>query len=301
MKKKLPTPISDGLKGVAIGTAVIVPGVSGGTIALITGAFKKIVNAVDNLFTKNFWHYLIILIPFGIGAILAVAALIYPFQLAFKYCMFSIVCLFVGLIVGSIPSITFKIKGAPHTKLNILLLIIAFVFAGIIGVFSVIFNFSLSIPNLFTSCPWWLYIIIFAVGIIAATGLIVPGFSGSMLLLVIGFYEPILNLVHIENLARNFSLLAVFAIGVLIGFIIFSKIMNHFLTKHTIGTYHVILGFVFGSIVSIFVNSNMFNYIKSDSFGLLDQILGPILIIVGIVISYLFVRYAKNHPELKDA
>lgn len=297
MKRKMPTALKDGLKGLAIGTAIIIPGISGGTIALVLGAFKKIVNAVDNLFTKNFWKFLLVLIPFGIGAVLSVAALIIPFQYAFKYCLFTIVCLFAGLIIGSIPNITDNIKGQPHTKANIIGFIIALIFAGIIGVFSVIFKFGDSITNLFNEVPFYLYFILFGIGVIGATGLIVPGFSGSMLLLVVGFYEPILGLVSTDNIGRNISLLAVFAVGVLVGFIIFSKIMNFFLTKFKNGTYHVILGFVIGSIVSIFINSNMFNY----EFPLYDEIIGPFALVIGIVVSFLFVKYVRNHPELRDA
>lgn len=297
MKRKMPTALKDGLKGLAIGTAIIIPGISGGTIALVLGAFKKIVNAVDNLFTKNFWKFLLVLIPFGIGAIISVAALIVPFQYAFKYCLFTIVCLFAGLIIGSVPSITDNIKGQPHTKANIIGFIIALVFAGIIGVFSVIFKFGDSITNLFNDVPFYLYFILFGIGVIGATGLIVPGFSGSMLLLVVGFYEPILGLISTNNIGRNISLLAVFAVGVLVGFIIFSKIMNFFLTKYKNGTYHVILGFVLGSIISIFINSNMFQY----EFPLYDEIIGPFALVIGIVVSFLFVKYVRNHPELKDA
>lgn len=297
MKRKMPTALKDGLKGLAIGTAIIIPGISGGTIALVLGAFKKIVNAVDNLFTKNFWKFLLVLIPFGIGAIISVAALIIPFQYAFKYCLFTIVCLFVGLIIGSVPNITDNIKGQPHTKANIIGFIIALVFAGIIGVFSVIFKFGDSITNLFNDVPFYLYFILFGIGVIGATGLIVPGFSGSMLLLVVGFYEPILGLISTNNIGRNISLLATFAVGVLVGFIIFSKIMNYFLTKYKNGTYHVILGFVLGSIISIFINSNMFQY----EFPLYDEIIGPFALVIGIVVSFLFVKYVRNHPELKDA
>lgn len=294
MSKKLADPVKDGLTGLAIGTAIIVPGISGGTIALVFGAFKKIVNAVDNLFSKFFWKNLLILLPFLIGAVIAVAALIYPFQLAFEYCMFSIVCLFAGFILGSIPGITDEVKGEKPTARNFIQLFIGLIVAGIIGVLSVIFDFNSAISELFSNVPIYLYFIIFAVGVIGATGLIVPGFSGSMLLLVIGFYKPILFLVKFENFWRNLSLLAVFAVGVLVGFILFSKLMNFFITNHKKSTMYVVIGFVCGSLISIFVNSNMFSYFKSDAFGLLDYILGPSLLIVGLAVSYLFTRYKRK-------
>ena len=300
MKKQLPTAVKDGLTGMAIGTAIIVPGVSGGTIALVFGAFKRIVDAVDNLFTKKFWSSLLILLPFLLGSIIAVAALVFPFQLAFKYCLFSIVCLFAGFILGSIPGITDELKEQQPTKANIVQLIVGFVLAGIIGVFSVIFKFNDGINNLFASRPWYLYLIIFVVGIFGSSGLIVPGFSGSMLLMVIGFYQPILNLVDFSNFWPNVSLGFVFALGVLVGFIILSKIMNKLITNHRIATLYVVVGFIFGSLVSIFINSQMFAYLH-QGLPLLDCILGPILLIVGITLSTLFVIYSRKRKERENA
>lgn len=300
MKKHLPTPIKDGLIGTAIGTAIIVPGISGGTIALIFGAFKRIVEAVDNLLTKRFWKSLLVLLPFLIGAVVAVAALVFPFQIAFKYCLFSIVCLFAGFILGSIPGVTDELKEEEMTKRNVVQLVIGFVVAAIIGVFSVIFKIHNSINVLFEERPWYIYLIIFVVGVFASSGLIVPGFSGSMLLLIIGFYEPILNLVDFTNFWPNLLLGFFFALGVLVGFIILSKLMNKMITKHKISTLYVVVGFLFGSLVSIFVNSKMFEYI-GNGLRLLDCILGPILLIVGILLSTLFVRYTRKHKEEENA
>ena len=300
MKKQLPTPVKDGLTGIAIGTAIIVPGVSGGTIALVFGAFKRIVDAVDNLFTKNFWRSLLILLPFLVGSILAVAALVFPFQLAFKYCLFSIVCLFAGFILGSIRGITDELKEKEPTKANIIQLIIGFVLAGIIGVFSVIFKFNDKINVLFFERPWYVYLIIFVVGMFGSSGLIVPGFSGSMLLMVIGFYQPILDLVDFSNFWPNVSLGFVFALGVLAGFIILSKLMNKMITNYRIATLYVVVGFIFGSLISLFVNSQMFAYI-GQGLKLLDCILGPILLAVGITLSTLFVIYSRKHKGEQNA
>lgn len=300
MKKKLPTPVKDGITGMAIGTAIIVPGISGGTIALVFGAFKRIVDAVDNLFTKQFWKNLLILLPFLVGSIISVAALVFPFQLAFKYCLFSIVCLFAGFIIGSLPGIVDQVKEKKPSIPNYVQLIIGFVFAGIIGVFSVIFDFYSVISALFIERPWYLYLIIFVVGIFGSTGLIVPGFSGSMLLMVIGFYQPILDLVDFTNFWSNISLGFVFALGVLVGFIIFSKLMNKLITSHKRSTLFVVIGFILGSLVSIFVNSQMFAYFR-DGFWLLDYILAPTLLAVGLVLSTLFVLYTRKHQGGQDA
>lgn len=300
MKKPLPTPIKDGITGMAIGTAIIVPGISGGTIALVFGAFKKIVDAVDNLFSKNFWKSLLILLPFLFGSIISVAALVFPFQLAFKYCLFSIVCLFAGFIFGSLPGVVDEVKNEKPTKGNIIEFIVGFLVAAMIGVFSVIFDFNAGITGVFATRPLYLYLIIFVVGVFGSTGLIVPGFSGSMLLMVIGFYQPILDLVDFSNFWPNVSLGFVFALGVLVGFILFSKLMNKLITNHRRATLFVVIGFIVGSLISIYLNSQMVNYF-SNSFGLLDCILGPILLAVGILLSTLFVRYTRKHKGEQNA
>ena len=142
--------------------------------------------------------------------------------------------------------------------------------------------------------------IIFVVGIFGSSGLIVPGFSGSMLLLVIGFYQPILNLVDFSNFWPNVSLGFVFALGVLVGFIILSKVMNRMITDHRIATLYVVVGFIFGSLISLFVNSQMFAYI-GEGLKLLDCILGPVLLIVGITLSTLFVLYTRKHKGDENA
>ncbi|MCR5333199.1 MAG: DUF368 domain-containing protein [Bacilli bacterium] len=298
--KKVVSVLKDGAVGLAMGTAIIVPGISAGTIALVFGAFKKIVGAVSGLF-KKFWRSLLILLPFVIGAILAVAGLYIPFQYAFKYCMFAIVCLFAGFILGSVPGVTDKVKGERPTAANIVLLVVGFLVAGGIGALSFVTGDKLS--NVFANPEWYLYLIVLAVGIVGAAGLIVPGLSGSLILLVAGFYKPIFDLphkiVHGISVGHSIGLLATFAVGVVIGFVLWSKLMNYLLDKHAKSTYYTIIGFVCGSLVAIFVNYNMFTYIGEVVFRgwILDWILGPILFIVGLAISYLMVVYVRKHPQ----
>lgn len=300
--KKFVSVIKDGAIGMAMGTAVIVPGISAGTIALVFGAFKKIVGAVSGLF-KKFWKSLLILLPFGIGAVIAVAGLYIPFKLALEHCLFAIVCLFAGFILGGIPGITDGVKGEKPDKVNIAVMIVGFLVAAGIGISSVAFNFSGSINSMFDDPHWYLYLIVFAVGFIGSTGLIVPGLSGSLILLVIGFYGPIFklpgNIVDGTNRWHSLGLLSTFAVGVIVGFIVFSKLMDHLLSKHKKSTYYTIIGFVCGSLIAIFVNSNMFDYLKNSAW-LLDWILGPILFVVALVLSYLLVLYVRKHPQEKE-
>lgn len=301
--KKMPGFLKDGLVGLGIGAGAIIPGISGATIAFVFGSFKKIVDAVSHLLSKAFLKNLLILLPFGIGVILAVAGLIKPFQLAFEHCMFAIVCLFAAFIVGSFPGIVDNVKGKPVRPINIVVMCLAFLVAAAIGVCSVAFNLNDAVEKLFAETPFYLYLILFGLGVICASGLTVPGFSASMLLLVVSFYKPILNLVHFdlikENPGRFFGLMGSFAAGVIVGFFLFSYLMNYLLDKHPQSTHYAIIGFVGGSLISIFVNSDMFDYLQTKA-NLLDWILAPIFVVIGIALAYLLVRYSRKKKAQEE-
>lgn len=301
MKKKLPTAVKDGLTGAAIGTAIIIPGISGGTIALIFGAVEKITDSVRKLFSKDFWHHLLILLPFLIGAIVSVGALYFPFYFAMRYIKFSFVCLFAGLIAGSLPILVSDIDDKKPTISNFVGLFIGVAISVLIGVFSVIFEFSATISSLFSEIPGYLFLIIFGVGIVSAAGLIVPGLSGSLILLVICFYQEIFELIRFKNGLKDFALLVCFAIGVFVGFVFWSILMNKVLSKHHRGTLYVVLGLVLGSLFSIFYNSSMVEWMHGDKFGLLEWILGSCLLVLGLIISLMFSRYVRTHPEIRNA
>lgn len=306
MSEKVKTVLKDGLVGAGIGCAVIVPGISGGTIALVTGAFKKIVNAVDKLFSKYFLKNLLILLPFGIGAIIAVAGLYFPIKLAFEHCMLAIVCLFAGFMIGSVPSVTDKVKGSKLTIPNIVGLVLGFGVVIAFGVLSIAYNLDSQVQGLFIENNFLLYVLLFVVGILSSMGLIVPGFSGSMLLMVIGFYDKILGIVSDIPANPGYSILrlAVFAVGVLVGFIIFSKLMKYMFEKHGRTMHCIVLGFLIGSIIAIFVNSQMFKYFGyydgNNQINLLDYILAPIFGLLGLAGSLAIYFYVKKHPEVKE-
>ena len=303
MNAKAKEILLDGAVGVGIGCAIIIPGISGGTIALITGVFKRIVDAVDDLLSKRFLKNLLILLPFGIGAILAVAGLLFPIKLAFEHCMLALTILFAAFMVGSVPQLyESSMKGKKINAVNIVGLIIGFLVVVAFGVLSILVNLDKTVLKMFDENPFYLYPLIFAVGMISSMGLIVPGFSGSMLLMVLGFYDKVLALVLKIPEQPGLSLLRlfIFALGVLIGFILFSKLMKYMFEKHEQTTRCVVLGFLVGSIIAIFINSNMFNYFKHTGVTQLDIILSPIFGIVGLAISLLIYFYMKKHPSEEE-
>lgn len=301
MKKKLPSVLKDGLIGAGIGTAVIIPGISGGTIAFIFNAFEKMTGAVRTLFSKSFLRSLLTLLPFIIGIVVSFAILYFPFTSALEYVKFSMVCLFAGLIAGSLPLITVKVNGNKPTFGNVFGLVIGLIISVLIGVFSVIFDFSSSISTLFTEVPFYLYFILIGVGFLAGAAVVIPGISGSLIVLILGFYNSIMNLFKTlfksETGWTSALLLLCVGVGIILGFVFCSIFINKLLEKHNRGTMFVILGFIFGSLFTIFFNSEMFTWYKGDRFGLLEWILGPCLAIAGFVGAFLLARYALKKEQ----
>ena len=258
--------------GMAIGTGAAIPGVSGAAIAVIFRVYEDIIGAVNN-FRKKFGWAIAILIPILLGCLIAVGICIVLFHLAFRHLMFVLMCLFAGFLIGSFPGITDEVKGEKITKKAIILIIIGFVFVIGMGVLSVIMGLQGNpIGQLFVDLPWWLYLVLIPVGAVAAVALTVPGLSGSLILLIIGFYRPLIDSVELwakelfhGDFTHTLPMLGVvgcFAIGCLIGVVLVSKIMNILLKKWRKETFFTIIGFIAGSVFVLFFNLEIFNYYR---------------------------------------
>ena len=258
--------------GMAIGTGAAIPGVSGAAIAVIFRVYEDIIGAVNN-FRKKFGWAIAILIPILLGCLIAVGICIVLFHLAFRHLMFVLMCLFAGFLIGSFPGITDEVKGEKITKKAIILIIIGFVFVIGMGVLSVIMGLQGNpIGQLFVDLPWWLYLVLIPVGAVAAVALTVPGLSGSLILLIIGFYRPLIDSVELwakESFHGDFThtlpmlgVVGCFAIGCLIGVVLVSKIMNILLKKWRKETFFTIIGFIAGSVFVLFFNLEVFNYYR---------------------------------------
>ena len=249
------------LKGLAIGTAAIIPGISGGTIAFMLGVYDQIIDAIVSIrhHTKK---SLEVLLPVGIGIVVAIGLLTYPLGLALTYAPFPTVTLFAGLIIGSLPQLKKDLPKALNTKAWVLLIVPASI-AILLGVFSVIGE--LDATSVLTGNDFLPKLSLLLVGFLGVSAFVVPGISGSMLLLSIGFYEPVLSSLRrlIDQLfdlngllpeVINFGLLGV---GAVIGFVVVSQLMKWLLTNHRQALNLAVFGFILGSLVAIFYNYEM--------------------------------------------
>jgi len=292
-----PNFISYLLKGLAIGTAAIIPGISGGTIAFMLGIYDQIIEAIVSL-RRHTKKSLELLLPVGIGIVVAIGLLTYPMGLALIYAPFPTVTLFAGFILGSLPQLR---KDLPVT-LNVrawVFLFVPAIIAMLLGVFSVIGE--LDATSVLTGDAFLPKLSLIVVGLLGVSAFVVPGISGSMLLLSIGFYEPILsslrrlldNLFDLNGLIPeviNFGLLGV---GALVGFAVISVVMKWLLTHHRQDVNLAVFGFILGSLVAIFYNYEMVPvYEQLDVFMV---VLGVITLTLGGYISLeLNKRYATR-------
>ena len=290
------------IAGMAIGAGAAIPGVSGAAIAVIFHVYEDIINAVNN-FRKKFGWAIKVLIPILLGVMLAVVVCIIVFSIAFEYMMFVLICLFAGFLIGSFPGITDEVKGEKLNRKYILLIAAGALFVIGLGVLNVIAGLNdFSVESLFLPQPaWYLYLILIPVGAVAAVALTVPGLSGSLILLILGFYRPLVdNAKHwageflrgdFTHTLPLFGVIGCFAIGCLIGVVLVSKIMTVLLRKWRKETFFTIIGFIGGSILVLFCNSNIVSYYRVWA----DPTLGdkytihPVLpmwleIIIGVVV-----------------
>ena len=300
------------LAGMGIGVGSAVPGVSGGTIAVIFGVYQKIVWAVSNIF-KHFKEAFRVLLPTLLGVVLALIPTIYLMDKALNGFVFGVICIFAGFIIGSIPGIKDEVKGVkPQTK-HIIALIVTAMIAISLGVGSVFVKADVSVYM--TNTPFWFYLVLIPVGFVASVALVVPGLSGSMLLLLMGFYNPLVTSTKLtaeqclkgdwSNFGGMVGILGCFAVGVILGFYFISKLMHFLLANYHDITFYSIIGFVLGSIPALFFNFEIV-YNKTDGYYVwmhggqgylpyyIEIPIGIVLLIITCVLSYLLVRYKRK-------
>lgn len=298
------------LGGFGIGVGAAIPGVSGGTIAVILKVYEKIIESVSGIF-KHFVKSIKVLIPVLIGVVVALIPMMILMDNALNNFVFGIVCVFAGFILGSFPSVLDEVKGQSIQKKDIIFLVIAFIIALGLGLLSLFLGEKSDVSSQFANPQPWFYIVMIPVGVLASSALVIPGISGGMILLLIGFYKPLVQdtvTIMKECLHGDWSrfgpiagLLACFVVGVLLGFFLISKIMNILFKKYHKTTFYGIIGFISGSFIALFFNNEIGQYYKlwmSGGQGALSMqveiILGVVLFVIATVLGYLLVRLQRK-------
>ncbi|WP_075720798.1 DUF368 domain-containing protein [Roseburia sp. 499] len=269
------------LKGVVIGVANIIPGVSGGTMAVSMGIYDKIIHAATH-FLSEFKKSMKILIPILIGAGLGLVVVARLIQMMFDKAPFQTNLLFVGLIVGGLPAMTKKVKGQSIRLSHIIACVLFFAF--VVGLAAIgetegaAADLSINAVNIMK---------LFGVGIIASATMVIPGVSGSMILMLIGYYNPVLNEVNrfIDNLVSfnvpglldGCAVLVPFGIGVVVGIVAIAKIIELIFKKFPYVAYWAIIGLIVASPFAIMM-MNQFGKIT-----VVTVLTGIVALVVGVV------------------
>ena len=244
--------LKDGAAGFGMGVAFIIPGFSGGSIAAILGIYERLIEAIADIF-KTFKKSVITLLPIFIGLVLGAVSLMFPLDWALDSFPLPTVSLFVGLALGGLPSITDKVKGKIKWT-NLLALLIPIALA--VGLSFAPTGADVDLLGL----DFGGYVVLFFVGVIGSSALVIPGISGSMILLILGYYNPLLgmiteNLLRGQNVGAALLVLSSAGAGIIFGFIGISVIMKLLLKKCPRGTYFAIIGFIVGSVPTVFVST----------------------------------------------
>lgn len=294
------------LLGFFIGLAVIVPGISGSTVAIIFKLYDGFLYALGNLF-KQFKKCFTFLLPIGIGAVIGVLLGFIAVDKLLELLPFAIVCLFAGLMIGAFPAVKDELEGAKATKKRIALFALGLVIPVALGIYSAISSAragALS-ADVFAGIEWWHVVVALILGALVGLTQIVPGLSASALLMAVGWFTGLVSSVSMTYWKGNsqiFLIYAGLAIGFILGILLFSKLLTAVFEKARHTAYFMIVGLSLGSIISMFCNGDVIKVYLSWKSGvnIIDVILGVVLLIIGIVGAYALVKYQRKNDKEKE-
>lgn len=232
--------ISNILKGIAISISQLVPGVSGGTIAIILGIYDDLIKAVNNL-TKDFKKHAALLTQVGIGVLLGMFLFARLIKVLFTNYPAQISFFFVGVIVGGIPLMYQKSTEKGFKASNIIYILLGILLVLLMSIDTK--DHSVAIRALTLTNSIWLFV----GGFVMAIALILPGISGSFMLYILGLYNTLITAIS----ELNILILIPIGLGVLVGTFSTAKILETLLEKYPRQSYSMILGFIVGSIPAL--------------------------------------------------
>lgn len=276
------------LKGIAVGIGFILPGLSGGVLAVIFKIYDPLIKFLANPF-RNFVRQVKYFLPVGIGGLVGVFLFSVVVTAAFGRFESVFVCLFIGFVIGTFPSLWrqagLKGRAAKHW------LILAVSAAAIFAVMLAGGGMNLNVPP---SIPVWL-----GSGALIGLGVIVPGMSPSNFLIYFGLYDKMTQ--GIKDIDPTVFIPLFLGLGLCV--VLFAKAANWAFDQHYAGMYHFILGMVAGSSLAIFPTV-VFDPARIDKTGLgMGAFLAfsAAMLVVGVVASWLFSKVEDRYATERDA
>ncbi len=296
------------LLGFFIGLAVIVPGISGSTVAIIFKLYDQFLYALGNLL-KKFKQCFLFLLPIGIGIVVGVLLGFIAVKALLDILPFAIVCLFAGLMTGAFPAVTDEMKGAKKTAGRVALFALGLFIPVALGCVSALMSGSNAggaegiVKDVFAKIEWWHLPLGLIIGAVMGITQIVPGLSASAFLMAVGWFQSLVQSVSMTYWKSNPMVFAVYValgIGFIGGILAFSKLLTGIFAKARHTAYSMIVGLSLGSILSMFCNGDIVEVYATWAAGgafVIDVCLGVALFIAGVIGAYMLVRYQRK----KDA
>ena len=272
------------LKGCVIGIANIIPGVSGCTMMVAIGIYDKLIHCITHLFSE-FKKNVLFLLPIVIGMGVAIVASSFALESLFANFPVQTNLLFVGLILGGLPAVWKHVKGNSIKFGHLIAFLLFFVLVAGLAIFGggngKDADLAFNVINVLK---------LFGVGIVASATMIIPGVSGSMMLKLMGYYEPIVT-TTIPNLIRSLvafdmdgilvgvGVLAPFGIGIVAGVFAIAKLVAIIFEKFPLYAYWAIIGLIVASPVAILVGMGL------ELYTVLSVVTGLVAMGIGFVIA----------------
>lgn len=273
------------LKGMVIGIANIIPGVSGGTMMVAMGIYDKLIHCITHLFSE-FKKSILFLIPIVIGMGIAVVASSFGLEYLFSKVPIQTNLLFIGLIVGGLPAMWKNVKG---NKIKVGHMIAALVFFGVVVSMAILGETEGNAADLTFNLVN--VIKLFGVGVVAAATMVIPGVSGSMMLLLLGYYNPVLSAItdfisalvalDMDGIMQGVGVLAPFGLGVVIGIFAIAKLIEIIFAKFPLYAYWAIIGLIVASPIAIIA----MNLASFAAINVVSILTGVVAFALGFVVA----------------
>lgn len=231
-------------RGILMGISDLIPGVSGGTIAFILGIYDRLLEAISGFFSRNWKKQLGFLVPLGIGIVITLLLFSRVIEYLLEQHYEATQFFFMGLIIGVIPYIMKQAEVKKNFTARHMIILL------VIGVALAATAFIPTEENLapITTLTVPVFFMLFFSGWLASMAMLLPGISGSFILLLLGVYSTAINALSTLNIPIVFAIGA----GVIAGFIVSSKAIQYLLQHFTYVTYAAIIGLIIGSLFVVF-------------------------------------------------
>ncbi len=283
----------DLIKGVFVGIANVIPGVSGGTMAVSFGIYDKLLNAISSLL-KSFKKSFLTLLPIILGMVIGIVGFTYIIPWLLANFPFATSCAFTGLIIGGIPAILRSLKDGWQSEEKKSLLVNILVFLILLAVaMAMVFLNGDSESGIALTASAGMLVKIFFMGIIASATMVIPGVSGSLVLMILGYYFGVINSVkqfvealrtlNLQGMLNQLFILIPFAIGCVLGIFFISKLISYLLKHFASATFSGIFALVASSPISIFYKVNQEYSMNGTS--VVSIIVGVVLLVACVALT----------------